>query len=152
MVNVNLAHLPIGHSHQEFQWEIPIDMSGVSQDSTSLIGVFDVYNKHNSDYEFNGYIDYELSLECNRCGKEFNEQFREDVRFIIKKNSEKLQRGSCFTLGENDKVFIVNDIIGEGVYKVSILGEKDNNYYILNEYKGRYNYEILNDTAKHLFD
>lgn len=87
MIQVNLAHLPTGHSHQEFEWELPSDVSGLSH-SINITGAFDIYNKHNSDYEFNGYITYELPVECNRCGKEFNECFREDIRFIVKRNSD----------------------------------------------------------------
>lgn len=87
MVNVNLANLPSGHSHQEFQWELPPDATGMAE-GIPLTGVFNVYNKHSRDYEFNGYIEYALPLECDRCGSGFIGKFREDVRFIIKMNSD----------------------------------------------------------------
>lgn len=87
MVNVNLANLPSGHSHQEFERELPPDASGMT-DAISLTGVFNVYNKYSRDYEFNGYIEYDLPLECDRCGTEFTGKFREYVRFIIKMNSD----------------------------------------------------------------
>ncbi len=87
MINVNLASLKKGYSHQEYEWVIP-DIDNRSKENISIISVFEILNKNNTDYEFNGYIEFSLKRNCDRCNDSYNASFKEDVRFLIKKNSD----------------------------------------------------------------
>ncbi len=87
MININLASLKKGDSHHEYEWVMP-DIDNNTKENINIISVFDIHNKNDTDYEFNGYITFNLIRICDRCNESYSSSFKEDVRFLIKKNSD----------------------------------------------------------------
>ncbi len=88
MITINLAVLPPSHSHQEYQWILPEEGFYPFNESMDITGIFEVNNRHDNDYAFNGHILFTLNAECDRCAESFNSSFNEEIMFIIKKNSD----------------------------------------------------------------
>ncbi|MEO0237231.1 MAG: DUF177 domain-containing protein [candidate division WOR-3 bacterium] len=86
MININISSIPAGISNQSFQWVIRKEEYEFFNDDLYIKGEFQVNNIHKTQIEFEGKIDFQLELICDRCLKRFKKNFSEEVLFILKKD------------------------------------------------------------------
>ncbi|MEJ5307282.1 MAG: DUF177 domain-containing protein [candidate division WOR-3 bacterium] len=86
MININISSIPTGISDQCFQWVIRKEEYEFFNEDLYIKGEFRVNNIHKTQIEFEGRIDFQLELICDRCLKRFKKNFSEKVLFILKKD------------------------------------------------------------------
>lgn len=86
MIQINVLSLPVGISEQKFQWVIRKDEYDFFDEDIYINGFFHINNIHSRQIEFNGRIDFEIQLVCDRCLKKFKKKFEENIIFILKKD------------------------------------------------------------------
>lgn len=84
MIRINLAAIPEGQSHQEYEWILSGNDAPEYNNEVRIRGVFEVSNRYKAQYDFNGRIEFSLNLECDRCADTFSKDFEENVRFVLK--------------------------------------------------------------------
>ena len=113
MIRINLAAIPEGHTHQEYEWELGKKDAPEYNDSVYIKGVFEVSNRHKLQYDFNGSIEFTLKLACDRCAGEFSRDFRESLHFVLKNSETDFDDLDilAFTTMEADITDYIRDIV-----------------------------------------
>lgn len=86
MININISSIPTGISNQSFQWVIRKEEYEFFNEDLYIKGEFSVNNVHKTQIEFEGTINFQIELVCDRCLKKFKKIFSEKVLFILKKD------------------------------------------------------------------
>lgn len=86
MININISSIPAGISNQSFQWVIKKEEYEFFNEDLYIKGEFRVNNIHKTQIEFEGRIEFQLELVCDRCLTRFKKNFSEQVLFILKKD------------------------------------------------------------------
>ncbi len=87
MIILNLSNIPVGISHQEYEWKLFENESPEHNEEVLIKARFEVNNLHKNQFEFNGSLNYSLNLICDRCNDLYIHTFEENIHFILKRHA-----------------------------------------------------------------